>query len=159
MSKTAKIDEAFPWKCSQCGRHEMFLERFTYRCESAHDGRVYQVEILDLEAPRCRHCGLIVLRDKANELISQKLRCQAGLLSPEEIRRRREELGLKADELANYLRVPVEMVQRWESGLQIQSGAQNNLLKVFFELPQVRYCLGFPAPSDSPTGFRRYLDI
>jgi DNA-binding transcriptional regulator YiaG len=161
MNKTAdeKTSRAFPWKCHQCGRREKFLERFPYRCESAHDGRLYSIEIPDLEAPRCRHCGAIVLRDKDNERISQELRHQAGLLSPEEIRQRREELGLKPEQLADYLRVPAEIVLCWESGWQIQSGTQNNLLKVFFELPQVRHSLGFPSPPAGREKFMRFLDI
>src|SRR5207237_4598413 len=85
--------------------------------------------------------------DAANEQISAALRRTVGLLSPEEIRRRRKDLGLSQARLAELLEVAETTLCRWETGTQLQQRSLNHLLELFFTFPQVRSHLGFQPSS------------
>jgi putative zinc finger/helix-turn-helix YgiT family protein len=131
-------DRKFPWKCVRCGERLVEPDRFPYTTEFLHNDRVYVVTIPDLEAPRCRNCGAIVLTDAANDRIDTAFRAQAQLLQPEEIRRQREALGVTQAELAAHMGVSEATVARWETGGQIQPHALDRLLRVYFEFPPAR---------------------
>jgi DNA-binding transcriptional regulator YiaG len=63
------------------------------------------------------------------------------LLQPLEIQERRLGLNLNQQELAEQLGVATDSISRWEIGEAIQSRAMDNLLRVYFESPQVRTLL------------------
>jgi putative zinc finger/helix-turn-helix YgiT family protein len=143
----------FPWKCGNCRERAVYLARFAYVCEVAHDDGMYTVSVPDLEAPQCEKCGTIVLTDAANHRIDNAFRVKAGLLMPEEISRRRQALGLTQAELARRLGVEEATVGRWESGAQFPSRSLNHLLELFFAYPNVRAHLSAsPTLADQPTG-------
>ena len=144
-----------PWKCGYCREREVYLERVPYTVEIAHDGRTYTVTIPDLEVPRCRHCRTIVLHDAANRRITEAFRRQAGLMTPEEVRQRREALGLTPAELAGRLGVEEDQLSRVEAGLQVQSLSLDRFLRVFFAFDDVRAALTAqngtpPLPAPAP---------
>jgi putative zinc finger/helix-turn-helix YgiT family protein len=116
---------------------------------------MYTVSVPDLEAPRCQKCGAVVLTDAANNRIDNAFRVQAGLLMPEDIRQRRQALGLTKAELSHRLGVEEATLARWESGAQFQPRALNHLLELFFAYPNVRAHLSVPQalashPDDGP---------
>ena len=82
------------------------------------------------------------LDDEANQRIPEALRREIGLLPPEEIRQQRERLGLTQKELARHLDLAESTLSRWETGAQIQERCLDRLLRLFFELPEVRKHLG-----------------
>lgn len=131
----------FPWYCPKCRKKEVRAAVIPYRCEMAHDGQLYSVRVPELTVPRCGHCGELVFNDLAEEQIRQALRSQLCLLAPDEIRAARTALGLSPQALADRLGVAEATVARWESGALLQSRALNNLLRVFFALPEVRSVL------------------
>jgi DNA-binding transcriptional regulator YiaG len=135
----------FPWKCGHCGERAVYLGQFPYASEIAYDDVTYTVSFPDLEAPRCQNCGNIVLTDAANERIDSAFRAQAGLLTPEDIRRRREALGLTQNQLVRRLGVDAATLGLWEAGSQFPSRALNHLLDLFFAFPLVRQHLEAPA--------------
>jgi len=51
-----------------------------YSLDIQHDGRMHSISVPDLSAPRCAHCGEIVLDDPANRQITEAFRQQIGLL-------------------------------------------------------------------------------
>jgi putative zinc finger/helix-turn-helix YgiT family protein len=104
------------------------------------------VTLPKLRLYRCRNCHTAVLDDEADRKISQAFRQEAGLLAPEEIRRQREALGLTQKELAARLGIAESTLSRWETGAQIQQRSLDNLLRLFFELLEVRRRLSPPAP-------------
>jgi hypothetical protein len=85
----------FPWPCSKCRQQTVVPAVLPYSIDVPYDGRTYAVELQDFRAPRCTNCGAIVLDDAANDQIVGALRRQLGLLSPEQIRKNRESLGLR----------------------------------------------------------------
>src|SRR5262249_38110213 len=73
-----------------------------------------------------------------DEKINEALRSHLRLLTPAQIRKGIEQLGLRQQELAERLGVAPETISRWVNGALIQSRAMDNLLRLFFALPEVR---------------------
>ena len=134
--------QPFPWKCGTCRERALAPAVVDYHEEVEHDGRAYKVRIPGLHVLRCENCGALVLDDEANLKVSEALRAEAGLLTPEEIRSRREELGLTQKQLAEALQVGEWTLSRWETGGQIQQRSLDRFLRAFFELPELRRFLG-----------------
>jgi putative zinc finger/helix-turn-helix YgiT family protein len=134
----------FPWKCPNCREAAVYPERMLFRTEAKHDGRTYPLEIPDLEVPRCRECGEKVISHAVDDAVVQALRDHLHLLTPQQIRERREALGLTGTKLAERLGVAQETISRWETGALIQSRAMDNLLRIYFAIPEVRAALRGP---------------
>jgi putative zinc finger/helix-turn-helix YgiT family protein len=131
----------FPWRCPECGQDEVHPAVVSHKSRICLDGKTYTVELPELRVPRCRACGELVFDNDAEEQITRTLRKQLGLLSPEQIQKNREELGLDHHQLAEQLRVDAETVSLWENGLLIQSPAMDGLLRLYFGIPEVRAAL------------------
>jgi putative zinc finger/helix-turn-helix YgiT family protein len=131
----------FPWPCSQCGLRTVERETLAYSTEVPYDGRNYTVELAEFRVPRCRNCGAMVLDDEANDQITAALRLQLGLLTPEQIHRNRDALGLKQRDFAALLGVGESTVSRWETGAQIQQRSLDKLMRLYFAIPEVREAL------------------
>ena len=76
-----------------------------------------------------------------DDRIVAALRAEVGLLSPQEIHKRRTQLELSQQEIAEQLGVAKETIARWESGALIQPRAMDNLLRLYFESQEVRSLL------------------
>jgi putative zinc finger/helix-turn-helix YgiT family protein len=109
-----------------------------YTANIKHDGVVHEVHMPGLEVPRCQTCGEIVVTSAVDDRINDALRAQLRLLTPEHMRKGIDRLGLKQRELAERLGVAPETISRWLNGALIQSRAMDNLLRLFFALPEVR---------------------
>jgi DNA-binding transcriptional regulator YiaG len=132
-------------KCMHCRQRTVSPTTLpSYPVELEHDGRRYSFSIPNLDVLQCQNCGAIVLNDSANERIEDALRATIGLLSPCEIRRRREAFGLNQQQLADYLRISMYTLSRWETGAQIQQRAMDWFLRTFFEVAEARRFLGVP---------------
>jgi putative zinc finger/helix-turn-helix YgiT family protein len=136
----------FPWKCGECRQREVYPIDEEYTTEILHDGRSYTVKLPSLRRFRCRNCGEVDLDTEANKKISEAFRQQAGLLTPEEIRKNRKQLGLTQEELAEHLSVAEATLSRWENGWQIQQRCLDKLMRSYFELPQARIFLAPKRP-------------
>lgn len=134
-------EKPFPWKCPTCRERSIVRTVVPYTVDCAHDGRTYQVHIADLTVPCCEKCGDMIFDTPATLRIDQALREQIGLLSPEQIRRNREALGLTQEQLATNLGIAAATISRWESGHQIQQRAMDRLLRLYFAYPNVRSSL------------------
>jgi putative zinc finger/helix-turn-helix YgiT family protein len=135
---TKPASKPFPWKCANCHERAVVPATIPYSVEAQHDGRLYLVTVSDLEVARCQRCGEIVMIDAANGRITEELRKQLRVLSPEQIRKSREDLGLSQKQLADLLGISVRSLAYWETGLEIQSRASDRFLRLFFTLPEVR---------------------
>lgn len=133
--------KAFPWTCPECGKKEVRRSTVRHVSQIRHDGRVYTVELPKLRVPRCRACGELVFDNDADEQIAAALRQQLGLLSTEQIRANREQLGLSQRELAEHLGVAVETISRWENGVLTQTRAMDRYLRLYFGVPAARAAL------------------
>jgi putative zinc finger/helix-turn-helix YgiT family protein len=109
-----------------------------YETEIEHDGRAYHVKVPGLEVLRCESCGAVALDDAASNKVTEAFRAAAGLLRPEEIRQKREALGLTQKELAACLDISPFTVSRWETGAQVQQKVLDRVLRMFFDHPPTR---------------------
>jgi putative zinc finger/helix-turn-helix YgiT family protein len=131
----------FPWPCGKCRQETVERATLPYSTEVQYDGRIYTVDVPRFEVPRCTNCGAMVLDDDANDQITDALRRQVGLLTPQRIRSNRESLGLKQRDFANLLGVGESTVSRWETGSQIQQKSLDKLMRLYFAMPEVRHAL------------------
>lgn len=127
-----------PWKCRKCGEKRVKPIIVDYSTDVEHDGRSYSIVVPKLEVLECELCHNRNLPDASFEKVMDALRQKAELLAPAEIRGSREQLHLTQKQLANYLRVAEETVSRWEKGRQIQQRAMDLLLRLFFDMLEVR---------------------
>ena len=141
MTEHVTKQKPFPWRCPSCGLKEVRPSVAPYAAEVKHDGRVHEVAIDRLEIPTCQSCGEKVFSKHVDDQISQALRRQLRLLSPNEIRSALRTLGMSQKELARRLGVAEATLSRWATGTVIQSRAMDNLLRVYFALPEVRNAL------------------
>ncbi|MGH7171979.1 MAG: helix-turn-helix domain-containing protein [Gemmataceae bacterium] len=138
--KVAK-DRPFPWLCVDCFTHTVVPTVMDYTARVKQDGVVYELHLPSVEIPRCQTCAGTVITTAIDEQINDALRSRLRLLSPAQIRKGVEKLGLKQQELAERLGVAAETISRWVNGALIQSRAMDNLLRLFFALPEVREVL------------------
>jgi putative zinc finger/helix-turn-helix YgiT family protein len=146
VKKPIDFGRPFPWRCGRCGEEQVELTRVDYDAEVRHDGRLHSFQVPDLEIPVCRACGERVFTEHADEQINDSLRSHLRLLMPAEIRAALRRVGLKQKVAAEHLGVAEATLSRWLTGTQIQSRAMDNLLRVFFEFPEVRTILSGVAP-------------
>lgn len=78
-------------------------------------------------------------------------------MSPEEIKQKREQLGLMQKHVAEALKISPSTLSRWESGSQIPQLAMDNYLRMFFDLPEVRKYLGIE--SENVAEVPEYLEV
>ncbi len=131
----------FPWRCPECGKKAVQPATVRHTSRIKHDGRLYTVEIPGLRVPQCGACGELVFDNDADQQIARALREQLGLLSGDQIRNNREDLGLSQRVLAEHLGVAVETISRWENGALTQTRAMDRYLRVYFGVPAARAAL------------------
>jgi putative zinc finger/helix-turn-helix YgiT family protein len=134
----------FPWLCSDCFTRTVVPTVTEYTTKVKHDGTIHELHFPALEIPHCQTCGETYTTTAVDEQINDALRAKLRLLTPAQIRQGIERLGLKQQEIAERLGVAPETISRWVNGALIQSRAMDNLLRLFFALPQVREVLQGP---------------
>jgi len=112
-----------------------------YDAEVRHDGRLYAFTVPDLVLPVCQACGNKVFTEKVDDQINTALRRNLHLLTPEEMCKALERVNMTQKEAAERLGIAEATLSRWLNETQIQSRAMDNLLRVFFAFPQVRFAL------------------
>lgn len=109
------------------GRYQRAAERVTVRLSGM------QAEV-DRDLYRCAACGdeqrTVEQRETAERDAVARMRDANALLTPREIRRLREEIGLTAAQLGELLYgVPKGIVEGWERGRYLQNRAADALLR------------------------------
>ncbi len=142
-----------PRKCMYCRKNQVVPTVLPSHVEEIeHDGRKYSVSVANFRVLQCQNCRELVLDDSADEILTEALRNEAGLLAPSEIRRERESLGCTQQQLADYLRISMYTLSRWETGAQIQQRAMDAFLRVFFQSAEARSILGAHAQTRAAAG-------
>lgn len=134
-------ERPFPWLCSDCFTHTVVPTVIDYVAKVKQDGVIHELHLPGIEVPRCQTCGGLTITTAIDELVNDALRSRLRLLTPAQIRKGIEKLGLRQQELAERLGVAAETISRWVNGALIQSRAMDNLLRLFFALPEVREVL------------------
>lgn len=125
-------------RCDECGAEALAPARISYDTEKNYDGRLYPVHVDDLPVLKCGKCGEVYFDREADERIADALRAKLGLLGPGEIRESLRGLHLTQTALASRLGVAAETVSRWVNGTLIQGRAMDNLMRLYFTVPEAR---------------------
>lgn len=142
------VGNPFPRPCARCRTATVWPVAISRRETTEYEGRTYAVEFPNWVVPRCTTCGELHIDNYADDQINLAFRAQVSLLTPEQIQANRAALGLSRQELAQRLGISEDLVRRWEENGTLQSRVQDNLLRLYFALPQVRSALdGEPNPS------------
>lgn len=128
----------FPWTCVSCGTKTVMPRIEDYNAEQRYDGKPYSISVPNAEIPTCTQCGGKVLTDRVNRQISAALRTQLGLLTPEEIKTKIEMMAVSQKAVAALLRISPESVSRWISGSVIQTRSMDTMLRLLFDVENVR---------------------
>jgi putative zinc finger/helix-turn-helix YgiT family protein len=135
------MERPFPWRCSDCFTLTVVPTVIDYTARVKQDGVVHELHLPGIEVPRCQTCGALTCTTAVDELVNDALRSHLRLLTPAQIRKGIEQLGLQQQELAERLGVAPETISRWVNGALIQSRAMDNLLRIYFAIPEVRAVL------------------
>ncbi|MGB4593473.1 MAG: type II TA system antitoxin MqsA family protein [Coriobacteriia bacterium] len=124
--------------CPACGQRALERTREPIVTEFREGSWTLQP---DFEYERCRTCGEEFYSGPEIVEFTRKVvrlaRCDLGLLSPEEVRDIRLNLGLTQGELEAALGVSRGMVGRWERGDVIQGATVDRLIRLFGENPDL----------------------
>jgi putative zinc finger/helix-turn-helix YgiT family protein len=131
----------FPWICPECLKREVYPAQIDYTAEIKHDGVLHHVPIPHLTIPKCQACGELIFSGDVDEQLNEALRAHRHLLTPAQIKAGREALSFTSGELAERLGVEEDLLTRWEEGMLIQPRAMDNLLRLYFAMPEVRAVL------------------
>jgi putative zinc finger/helix-turn-helix YgiT family protein len=141
MSKRKITRKPYPWCCGNCRQSAVYEGVTDYERDLTLDNRTYHIKLVGLKTPRCRNCGKVLLDSDANSRITRELLRKAKLLTAKQIRKYREGLQITQADLAAAIGVTTEIVGHWESGLLIPSRLHDNMLRLFFGLPEARNLL------------------
>ena len=171
-SKRSNKQSRIPSRCPEC-QGVVELAHFSYTAKVKHSGRLHEVQVERLHAPKCSDCGEIFFTTDVEAQITSELRRELGLLQPEDILR-----GITATEiaqqrsLAELTGIAAETISRFVNGSVIQSRALDTLLRVVLGFRSVRNALrseresiGYQVSENPPhmtpvepgTSFLRYL--
>lgn len=114
-------------RCIECAQTD--LQPKTVRLRGTIRGETYTVELQGL---KCSHCGYKTIEGPAmpeyGRLLADEYRAAHGLLTSDQIRARRERLGMSQAGFAKYLGVGIASIKRWEMG-KIQDNHHNDIIK------------------------------
>jgi hypothetical protein len=68
------LEKPFPWRCRQCGKHEVVMATTEYQAEVRHEGRLHAFTIPNIEIPVCQACGARVFTEAADAQVNDALR-------------------------------------------------------------------------------------
>lgn len=128
MKVDDKAHEDTAMTCFGCDHDSLMLDRIKMGGE--RNGQKFEIET---DGYRCSNCGFQTIDSQQSEEFTRQLsdayRRANGLLTSEEIRARRNELGMTQQEFAAYIGPGVASVRRWELG-QIQDKAMDLLIRL-----------------------------
>jgi DNA-binding transcriptional regulator YiaG len=117
------------------------MKTISYDTEFRHDGKLHHFTVPALCIPICEACGEMVFTENVDDQITDALRVHLHLLFPHEIRAGLDRLNLTQKDLAERLGIAEATLSRWLTDTQIQSRAMDNLLRLYFALPETRKLL------------------
>jgi HTH-type transcriptional regulator/antitoxin MqsA len=118
--------------CPACDAGQLREQRLDYTVTAA-DG--VKVVVPNLLVEVCDHCGEILLSADAADTVDAAMAEQTDQLTPRELERIREDLGLDQTEMSEILGLGGKTYHRWERGNQVPSRSMGYYLRVLAEFP------------------------
>lgn len=116
------------------------------------------VSVHDVECLECPECGERYLEPEQIRAFERKVieaqRVAKNLLSAEDIRHIREQLGINKERLEAILNLNPKSFYRWENGISIQSDVVDTVLRLLRKYPDAIYALAEErgVPLSTPKG-------
>jgi len=133
-------------RCETCGENSVIVTRDPLAVEF-RDG---SYTVMGFEYERCEACGERFFRagqaDAIQSAAAAVARTAQGLLTPEEIRALRKDLGLTQLALERFLGVGAKTVTRWEKGTVFQGHTADKLMRLIWQDPTLVAKLDAPMP-------------
>ena len=119
--------EAIAEVCPNCNGTEFGLERREQRFLYGREGEASELmAVVPVQA--CKTCGFEFTGEEAEEARHEAICRHLGLMTPKEIRALRERYEMTRVEFAELSRLGTASLARWEAGILIQNGANDQLL-------------------------------
>ena len=133
---TAVASSTPPWECPLCGLGTVSVVDGPVRVDFRDASYV-----VSLRHEECSSCGEQFFSpaevDQLQSLAAGAARHERGLLTPDEIRALRRDLGLSQERLERLLGLGPKTVVRWEKGTVFQSVAADRLLRSLRFFPEL----------------------
>lgn len=117
--------------CPECNKNDLIEKTGLYETTYVSSGgKTEGLKVPDVTWLECTNCGEQILDDRAMATIeSARLKAQ-GLLSPQEIRAFRLQLGKTQKAMSELLGIGEKTYCRWESGSYVQSEAFDRYIRL-----------------------------
>lgn len=66
----------YPWKCYNCGKHEMVPAIVEYSVIIPRNNNNYSILIKDLPVDKCKNCGKMLFDNRSDDLVQAELKAQ-----------------------------------------------------------------------------------
>ena len=122
-------------KCPLCGKGtlEDTVQDYT---TTVKEGEHYkQIIIKDLAVECCTNCKEVFLPKESMEKVHSDRHEVQGLLSPAQIKKLRQDLGLTQTKVSELLGIGKKSYLRWEKGTSLQSKSMDRYLRLIGAYP------------------------
>lgn len=123
--------------CPACGHNCLEAKRGKFVFEVPPDIPGGPISVPDAEWAECSSCGETTLSYELFNALNAERSRRLGLLSAEEIKTIRKNLGLTQSQMAGLLGVGEKTYTRWESGKSVQNKSSDNLIRMAQQHPDL----------------------
>jgi putative zinc finger/helix-turn-helix YgiT family protein len=117
--------------CPECKKDSLIEKRGEYETTYVdRNGHSQTLKVPDVTWLECTNCDEVILDDRAMATLEDARRKALGLLSPQEIRGFRTQLGKTQKAMSELLGIGEKTYCRWESGSYVQSEAFDRYLRL-----------------------------
>jgi HTH-type transcriptional regulator / antitoxin MqsA len=115
--------------CPICYEGQLTEKTGDHKIKVKDGERVREIVVKDLQWRECENCGERFFDNVNAEKIEVARYRALGLLSPEDLKTIRNELGFSQTEMADFLKVGSKSYCRWENGSLMQSKSMDALIR------------------------------
>lgn len=120
-------------KCSQCTTTMKTIKDKPYHYTESGLDYVWLIGVLQY---KCEHCGETHVEipsiNELHLLIGSNIVCKKELLTGQEVKFLRKEIGMKSKDMASALSISAESYSRWERGKQPMAACHDKSLRMIY---------------------------
>lgn len=124
-------------KCPICGCQTLETKTGDFQFEPPPQIPGGTIIIKNTSWEECTTCSESILSLELEQSIEQERYRRLGLLSPQEIQKIRERVGLSQTHMAQFLGIGEKTYTRWESGKSLHNKSSDNLIRLVEQNPEL----------------------
>ena len=117
-------------KCPLCGKGTLQDSVQDYKTTVREGSHYKQITIKKLAVEICSNCKEVFLPKESLEKVHSERHQVRGLLSPAELKRLRQDLGLTQTNMSSLLGIGKKSYLRWEKGTSLQSKSMDRYIRL-----------------------------